>query len=387
MECEHDIFLKRNELVTLKKNNLSLFGRKLLDYIYKEGIKIYSENKINDIFELDLSEVKKRMGINRNTTFENVKVELEHIQKVEFETYDNKHYSKFPILAGFQVTQNGIIRVALSPFLIEMAFNKNNPYYHLADFEDYKFIKSKYSKAILDLYNRYKSNINQIPKMEIEKFKDIMQYTNSYKNNDIERFVLGQAKKELKEIKNLELTWEIQKFKRKWKSIKLNIVEIIFNSQEIKLSEKLEKEILKARKNRFIDSAYSYKSMLKLIDMYEEVNIISALKELTKYNKEIINFSKIMISKIEDIKNSKKSLEFSSTPIILKKVLGEKDLALLEPPKVLSGLDITKEELVKKIMKLDLKMSKKIELNIALENVKTFEELENFMKKQKLKLE
>ena len=128
MECEHDIFLKRNELVTLKKNNLSLFGRKLLDYIYKEGIKIYSENKINDIFELDLSEVKKRMGINRNTTFENVKVELEHIQKVEFETYDNKHYSKFPILAGFQVTQNGIIRVALSPFLIEMAFNKNNPY-------------------------------------------------------------------------------------------------------------------------------------------------------------------------------------------------------------------------------------------------------------------
>ena len=81
-----------------------------------------------------------------------------------------------------------------------------------------------------------------------------------------------------------------------------NIIDI---TPEPQISEKLLKAIIKARKNRFIDSSYSQKAMDKIISMYDEKDIIKALGELYKYNSEIINFQKMLVSKINDIKSSK----------------------------------------------------------------------------------
>ncbi|MGL6024093.1 MAG: hypothetical protein ACRC0F_05700 [Cetobacterium sp.] len=49
---------------------------------------------------------------------------------------------------------------------------------------------------------------------------------------------------------------------------------------ENELSEKLVNTILKARKNRFVDLAYSQKAMDKIIAKYDEKDIIKGLNEL-----------------------------------------------------------------------------------------------------------
>ena len=214
-------FVKRNELVSLKGNNLSIYARKTLDYIYKNATEIYKENKNKGIFELDIIQLKKEIGMNRTTDHTLIISELEKINNLKFETYDSKYYSNIPILAGFQVLENNILRVALSPFLIEIMFDEKKPYYHIADLMEYKPLKSKYSKIILDLYNRYKPT--EIPMMSQETFKELLGYSDNYRNNDIKKYVLEQAQKELEKYNDLNLNWEFFPSARKWNEIKLVI--------------------------------------------------------------------------------------------------------------------------------------------------------------------
>lgn len=379
-----NIFPKRNELVSLKGTDLSIYARKTLDYIYKEGIRVYEQDKYFGIFELDLNLLKKEIGMNRTSDYAQIKNELEKINKLEFETYDDKHYSKFPVIAGFNIKENGILETALSPFLIRMIFDKENPYYHLVDFMEYKPLRSKYSKLILDLHYRYKDI--GIPFMKIDKFQDIMQYSNKYRNNDIQKFVLEQAKKELEKYNNLELTWDIQKIGRKWSTIKLNIKDksMIDIVPELHLSSKLLKAIEKVLKNRFIEKSYSQKSMDIILKQYEEKDIIKALGELYKYNSEVKSFSKILISKIEDIKYSKitKIKEKQQNTLSQPKI----ETPLKFPLREINNytLDLEKERISILIKNTGLPTNKRLFLMGQLAEINNFEDLEVFKKEIEL---
>lgn len=302
------IFPKRNELVTLKGNPLSLNARKIYDYIYKKGLDFY-KNSPNDnfgIYQVNIYEIKEIIGMNKNTDHSLIIEELKAIRNIEFQTYDDKYFISFPILAGFSLKENGILEVSLSQFLIRMMFEKENPYYHLVDELAYRELKSKYSKIILDLHYRYKDI--GIPKMKINKFKDLMQYTDSYKNNDIERFVLGQAKKELEKYNNLELTWEIEKLGRKWNYIRLividkNIVEkkSINSSKKIKIVKKenlkTNEKSLENNERNELDIEKERLSLVILnsklptrerIVLFGELSAIENLKDLKKLEKRIL---------------------------------------------------------------------------------------------------
>lgn len=375
------IYPKRNELSTLKGNTLSLNARKIYDFIYRKGIEFYKNQNNNfGIYELNIYEIKQQIGMNKTTDHSMIIKELELIRNVEFKTYDDKYFLSFPILAGFNLKADGTLEVALSQFLIRMILEKKEPYYHFVDELAYKPLKSKYSKIILDLYFRYKSNKNGIPQMDINKFQDTMQYTDGYKNNDIERFVLGQAKKELENYNNLNLTWEIEKVGRKWSTIKLNIKEksITDISPEINMSTKLLKVIEKSRKNQFIDSSYSQKAMDKIIEKYDEKDIIKAFGELYKYNSEIKSFSKILTAKIEDIKNSK----MSKIKEVQGYTLGQEDVRtpfkndFIESKK--SDLDIEKEKISILIKNSGLSTNKRINLMSKLSKLENSEELQKF---------
>ncbi|MGL4645817.1 MAG: replication initiation protein [Cetobacterium somerae] len=377
------IYPKRNELSTLKGNTLSLNARKIYDFIYRKGIEFYKNHNNNfGIYELNIYEIKQKIGMNKTTDHSMIIKELELIRNVEFKTYDDKYFLSFPILAGFNLKADGTLEVALSQFLIRMILEKKEPYYHFVDELAYKPLKSKYSKIILDLYFRYKSNKNGIPEMNINKFQDTMQYTSGYKNNDIERFVLGQAQKELENYNNLILTWEIEKVGRKWANIKLNIKEksIIDTASKINISANLLKAIEKSRKNRFIESSYSQKAMEKILQKYNEKDIIKALGELYKYNSEIKNFSKILTSKIEDIKNSKMSKINENQGYILGQEEVETPLKtnIIESKK--SDLDIEKEKVSNLIRKSKLPTNQRLFFLGQLNNIETFESLENFKK-------
>lgn len=377
------IYPKRNELSTLKGNTLSLNARKIYDFIYRKGIEFYKNQNNNfGIYELNIYEIKQQIGMNKTTDHSMIIKELELIRNVEFQTYDDKYFLSFPILAGFNLKADGTLEVALSQFLIRMILEKKEPYYHFVDELAYKPLKSKYSKIILDLYFRYKSNKNGIPQMDINKFQDTMQYTDGYKNNDIERFVLGQAKKELENYNNLNLTWEIEKVGRKWSTIKLNIKEKsrIDISSEINISTKLLKTIEKSRQNHFINESYSQKAMEKLLQKYEEKDIIKALGELYKYNSEIKSFSKILTAKIEDIKNSKMTKIKENQGYILGREEVETPLKIdiIEPKKF--KLAERKEEISNLIRNSGLPTKRRIFLMGQLGDIENLEDLEKFKK-------
>lgn len=203
--------------ITLKGNNLSSYGRKLLNYIYSEGIKFYKKNKHYEIYQINISKLNKILDKNQ------LKEELIKIQNLQIETINTDNtYTYFTILNGFTIIDSENLKVALSPFLLEFIFSKNTPYKNLNNIMDFKNLKSKYSKIILDIYKR----TEDIPKMDIKEFQKLFKYSEKYRNNDIKKYVLEQAKRELEKHSNLNLSWEIELLGRKWSYIKLNILPI-----------------------------------------------------------------------------------------------------------------------------------------------------------------
>ncbi|MEG0236776.1 hypothetical protein, partial [Cetobacterium sp.] len=85
------IYPKRNELSTLKGNTLSLNARKIYDFIYRKGIEFYKNpnNNLNNnygIYELNIYDIKQKIGMNKTTDHSMIIKELELIRNVEFKT-------------------------------------------------------------------------------------------------------------------------------------------------------------------------------------------------------------------------------------------------------------------------------------------------------------
>ncbi|MEG0578255.1 MAG: hypothetical protein RR500_10440, partial [Bacilli bacterium] len=164
---------------------------------------------------------------------------------------------------------------------------------------------------------------------------------------------------------------------RTWKYIRFftndNIISIVPS-----FSEKLINSIEKSRKNRFLDDSYSQKAMEKLLQKYDEKDIIKALGELYKYNSEIKSFSKILTSKIEDIKNSKmdKIKENQGYTLGQEEVETPFKSDFTEPKK--SDLDIEKEKVSNLIRNSDLPTNKRLFLMGQLGEIENLEDLEKF---------
>ncbi|MEG1146952.1 MAG: hypothetical protein RSE21_05935, partial [Bacilli bacterium] len=133
-----------------------------------------------------------------------------------------------------------------------------------------------------------------------------------------------------------------------------------------------------ARRNRFVDDSYSQKAMEKLLQKYDEKDIIKALGELYKYNSEIKSFSKILTSKIEDIKNSKmdKIKENQGYTLGQEEVETPLKIDIIEPKK--SDLDIEKEKVSNLIRNSDLSTNKRMNLWSQLAEIQNLEDLEKF---------
>lgn len=307
-KSDKNIFVKRNELVSLKGNTLSIKARKMLDYICKIGFDVYKQKMDEEgIFSISIKELKEIAEMHFKSDHSELLEELKILSKIEVETWDDRYYSQFPILAGFKIQdKDGIVEIALSPFLLRETFKDKDdePYYHYCNLMEYKGLRSKYSKIILDLHTRYKPL--PIPKMNMKKFKDLLQYPEKYKNNDIKRFVLEQAQRELLEKNNLKIDWEIEKLGRKWGYITILAIPIEdsvtakIDDKVIEISENLNKAIEKAKKNRFIEFLLTEKNIIKLISKFtNEEQLIKGLNHAYKEIKQEIKHLSYLIKAIE----------------------------------------------------------------------------------------
>ncbi|MEG2487119.1 MAG: replication initiation protein [Cetobacterium sp.] len=368
-----EILYKDNDIIMIEENEInSLLSLQLaFNYILKEAQAFYKMENTETVFSIEISSLIKFCGSNKKDHNSMIINTLRKLLTTEIKVVNGKYLTVFTFLSQYEIKEKKIYLEC--PSTVRERLRKSN-YYTALNFDLLNLFKSKYSLKIYEIVKRYNFST---PKISIDKFQKITGYPNSYKNNDITRRVLEKAKDEIKVLENISLEWEIEKDGRTWKYIRFftndNIISIV-----PLFSEKLINSIEKSRKNRFVDDSYSQKAMEKLLQKYDEKDIIKALGELYKYNSEIKNFSKILTSKIEDIKNSKMSKikEIQGYTLGQGEVRTPLKIDITESKK--SELDIEKEKISILIKNSGLPTSKRINLMSKLSEIEKLEELEKF---------
>ncbi|MGL4904099.1 MAG: replication initiation protein, partial [Cetobacterium sp.] len=256
---------KRNELIQIapvdNSQKLSLSTHLAYNLILEKAHKFYNDsNRKSDVFEVSFLELTNYSGVTNSQFKIKLKESLLSLLSTKVYTYDNKYIKTyFTLLSQFEMNNN-FVKLALPPILIENLL-KNN-YYTQLNLVELQNFKSKYTVLIFELLKRYQNNI---PKLEINKLRNILCYPESYSNFDIKRRVLEQIKKELFEKNQINLEWKIEKIGTNWRFIKFSVVESDEKIEQVEFSEKMIKAIEKVRKNRFVDTVYSQKAMEKIV--------------------------------------------------------------------------------------------------------------------------
>ena len=294
---------KPNHLIEIVGNPISTMGLLTYNFLLHK----FQKEKTDKLI-LSPNEIFKSLEI--TDKYEDLYEYLDSLLSIKVRSLDKKGklWSGFNLLSSFEKTDNGIFIQIPEPIFKALCGSENEKtlYYTTIKLLEQRVYKCSYTIIFYELFKKYEK-IN-LPIYELETLKNITGTQNKYKiYYDFKKRVLIPALKELNQFdQNFDYTFDEEYLGRKVN--KIRFIRTLKNTIEIpikKLSTKLLKAIEKSRKNRFVDESYSQKAMEKIIQRYEEKDIIKALGELYKYNAEIKNFSKILTVKIEDIKNSK----------------------------------------------------------------------------------
>ncbi|MGL4987786.1 MAG: hypothetical protein ACRC5F_00835 [Cetobacterium sp.] len=367
---------KPNQLIEISGAPLTAQGLLTYDFILHR----LQQEKTDNII-LSLNEITRAIGIERN--YEEIYSYLDSLQRIRIESKDvkGKLWGAFNLLSEYKKCENGVfvaVPPTISKALKTQDDKKESLYYTTIKLLEKRVFRCVYSLIFYDLFKKYEK-VN-IPILGLDEIREFTGTINKYP--EYKAFKVHVLKKAIEELnafeKKYEYSFEEKRVGRKVNEIKFiktekNIIDI----SETLISENIEIAISKARKNRFIDEVYSAKAIEKLVQKYDEKDIIKGLKELSKYNSEIVNFSKILNSKIKDIVDSKK-------------VKPKKEVVKVVEPKVevleKSELDLEKERLSLVIFKTDLSTGERImlfgELS-AIQSLESLKKLENKINSKK----
>lgn len=234
----------------------------------------------------------------------------------------------------------------------------------IIDFKLLVSLKGNYLKTLYRLLKQWDTKQERI--FEIENFREILEIPKSYKMYNIDQKILKPALKELsKYFENLKIEKikkgvKIVSIKFKWKSKKKNLNDTL----EITISEKLNKTIEKAKRNRYLVKLLNVNNIEKLLQMFDEDLIIKGLNKAYKeINKEIksINYlvktietvaeeqSKVLVVEPEIVNNSSSNEDIIQAEVIEIKPKEEKIITNSKIKKV----KVTEEE-YKKLYEMHL---------------------------------
>lgn len=367
---------KPNHLIEIVGNPISTMGLLTYNFLLHK----FQKEK-TDKLVLSPNEIFKSLEI--TDKYEDLYNYLDSLLSIKVRSLDKKGklWSGFNLLSSFEKTDNGIFIQIPEPIFKALCGSENEKklYYTTIKLLEQRVYKCSYTIIFYELFKKYEK-IN-LPVYELETLKEITGTLNKYKiYYDFKKRVLIPALKELNQFdQNFDYTFDEEYLGRKVNKIRFirtpkNVIEIPVK----KLSIKLLKAIEKSRKNRFIDECYSQKAIEKILQKYDEKDIIKALGELYKYNSEIKSFSKILTSKIEDIKNSKmdKIKENQGYTLGQEKIGTAFKNDFTEPKKF--DLDIEKEKVSNLIRNSDLPTNKRMNLWSQLAEIQNLEDLEKF---------
>ena len=304
---------KPNQLIEIVGNPISSQGLVAYNFLLHK----FQQEK-TDKLVISMSEIFKELE--SSDKYDDLYGYLDSLRKIGITSRDSKGklWGGFNLLSEFKKVDNGIfIQIPDTIFKALCGDEKEKElYYTTIKLLEQRTYRCSYTIIFYEIFKKYEK-IN-IPKYTLDELKAITGTTNKYDlYYELKRRVILPALKELNQFDSqYEYSFEEKKLGRKVNEIKFIRTEkdTFEITSEPQVSGKLLKAIAKARKSRFIDSSYSQKAMDKIISMYDEKDTIKALGELCKYNSEILNFQKMLISKIDDVKRSKMPLKKISKP-------------------------------------------------------------------------
>ncbi|WP_297407573.1 replication initiation protein [uncultured Cetobacterium sp.] len=302
---------KPNQLIEIVGNPISTKGIMAYNFLIHKF-----QTLKTDRLTISMSEIFNSLDISDD--YEELYNYLDSLQKIRVESRDSRGriWGAFNLLAVFQKRNEGVFVQIPDPIFKVLCTNYGNEkekelYYTTIRLLEQRAFKCSYTIIFYEIFKKF-TKVN-LPKYTLDELRAISGTTEKYKiYADFKKRVLSSALKELNNFDSqYEYSFEEKRLGRKINEIKFIRIEknILDVTPEPQISEKLSKAITKARKSRFVDSSYSQKAMDKIISMYDEKDIIKALGELYKYNSEILNFQKMLISKIDDVKRSKMPLK------------------------------------------------------------------------------
>ena len=265
----------------MNKVNLGVFSTKELDLFFSICFKL-KEQGTNEI-KISFDDIKFLIGEVKNP--KRVKLHVDNLNKklaqlnYQFEISPNI-FERFVLFTNFTSNYNdNSLTIKVND---KFGYLLNNLIGNFTKFELEQFVnlKSSYSKNMFKLLKQWESKKERT--FKINEFRELLAIPPKYRMSIIDIKVLTPIMEELpkyffnlklekiktgRSITSLKFSWENKKLEKK------DTIDII----EIKISEKLNNTIQKVRKNRFFEKLLIIDNIEKLLEIFEENDLIKGL--------------------------------------------------------------------------------------------------------------
>ena len=262
----NEIIIDKNSSSIQISNKITAIQRKCYNYMLKIAKNEFLKDKSVKIFTVSAEELLRFFSIGDNN-YSRLKEELSILNRTQIQynilgkNKRSKLFGAFTLISAFEYSK-GIISYSFPEKILDMILNPKM--FGKINLIVIKSLRSRYSIALYELAEDY---INaQIPKMSIEKFRELMgieehQY---YKFATLKKYVIDIAVDEINDRENISfsLSYKLEKQGRATTSIKFTI------------HKKEEVLQLKDRQKKF----YAWKK--HIIEKYKEQTICNNLTEI-----------------------------------------------------------------------------------------------------------
>lgn len=226
----NELLLKPNELINvISELDLSRNARHLFNYFLKHAQKkIKFDNYQGNTFTINYSELNKLADINPESV-EVMKNSLRHLMRPVVITDTKTEFTAIvPVTYVTIDKQTGDYVFRLEEKVIELL--RQTDYFTKLNLKEFNIFKSKHSIVIFEYLKRYE-NLPNIPKIEVEKLRQMTNTQNKYVNfKHFEQYVLDVATKEINTFTNYRMSYELIKIATSRRP-KVNEIQFFFSKK------------------------------------------------------------------------------------------------------------------------------------------------------------
>lgn len=299
---------------------------------------------------------------------------------------DDKEIRRFVLFNRYVIKKEEKIILIKSSEDFEYVLNNLIGNFTKFDLIEFVSLKSIYSKNMFKLLKQWESKKER--KFEIEEFRHLLAIPEKYRMSIIDLKVLKPIMAELPryfpklKLEKIKTGRKVTELKFTWNFKKENIEEV--EEIQIKISEKLDKAIQKAKKNRFIANLFTDENIEKLLNKFEENTLIKGLNACYKDIQKDVKSLNYLIKAIETAAGKKtkkivvekeKTDQEKSKPISKEKVPTVQKIKVLESElkkaykHYLKKNKLSDNPLTKKAFTMNYEIVEKIELSEKLKKL------------------